>query len=63
VHVDLSGPALLVAGVVVIAVLTLVGFAIHRLADTNAKRITAVVVAIVLLLGALPPLITAFLGG
>jgi uncharacterized membrane protein YhaH (DUF805 family) len=60
VDVDIAG--LLVAGVVVIAVLALVAFTVHRLADTNAKKIAVVVAAIVVVLGALPPLIYAFLG-
>lgn len=50
--------ALLVAGVLVLALFCLVGFAVHRLADGNAKKIAGVVVALALLLGAVPALIT-----
>jgi hypothetical protein len=55
-----NGLALLVVGVVVLALFGLVGFAIHRLADSSAKRIAGVVVALAVLLGAVPAVVIAF---
>ncbi|PWK84183.1 hypothetical protein C8D88_109268 [Lentzea atacamensis] len=52
--------ALLVVGVLVLALFVLVGFVVHRLADGNAKKIAGVVVALTLLLGAVPALVVAF---
>lgn len=51
--------ALLVAGVLVLALFVLVGFVVHRLADSDAKKIAGVVAALTLLLGAVPALVRA----
>jgi hypothetical protein len=59
-YVDIKSLALLLAGIVVISVLVLVGYAIHRLVDISAKKIALVITAIVVLLGSLPPVVHAF---
>lgn len=52
--------ALLVVGVLVLALFVLVGFIIHRLADSNAKKIAGAVIALTALLGVVPALVVAF---
>ncbi|WP_146107917.1 hypothetical protein V5P93_000980 [Actinokineospora auranticolor] len=54
--------AVLVVGAVVIAVLVLIGFTVHRLANSDTKRIPGTIIAIVAVLSAVPPIVFAFQG-